>query len=165
MANFIDDSSNVNSPGLKVRAGVSGLVYQQPCPWASVSCRRYIQGRDDEQKARTRDDRPPDLGEMSLAEIVLALKSQLLAPRTSQQRRWKSSFCGTAASSGRGYRKTFFPFAPQRLTYRSRWRQEGFDFARSRGRSRHLTTTFKMRASEHGHAWSLGFASYYQESS
>ena len=30
---------------------------------------------------------PPDLGGMSLAEIGLALKSHLLAPRTSQQRR------------------------------------------------------------------------------
>ena len=27
-----------------------------------------------------------------------------------------------------------------------------------------MTTTFKMPASEHGHAWSPGFASYYQES-
>ena len=48
--------------------------------------------------------------------------------------------------------------------YRCRWRQEGLDLARSRGRSWHLTTTFKMPASEHGHAWSPGFASYYQES-
>ena len=58
------------------------------CARRGVSCRRYFHGIDDEQKARTRDDRPPDLGEMSLAEIGLALKSQLLAPRTSQQRRW-----------------------------------------------------------------------------
>ena len=35
---------------------------------------------DDEQRARTRDDRPPDLGGMSLAEVSLALKSHLLAP-------------------------------------------------------------------------------------
>ena len=27
-----------------------------------------------------------------------------------------------------------------------------------------MTTTFKMPASKHGHAWSPGFASYYQES-
>ena len=37
---------------------------------------------DNEQKNRTRVDRPPDLGEMSLAEIGLAVKSQLLAPRS-----------------------------------------------------------------------------------
>ena len=43
---------------------------------------------DDEQKARTRDDRPPDLGGMSLAEVGLALKPYLLALRASQQRRW-----------------------------------------------------------------------------
>ena len=43
---------------------------------------------NDEQRARTQDDRPPDFGEMSLAEVGLALKSQFLAPRTSQQRRW-----------------------------------------------------------------------------
>ena len=43
---------------------------------------------DDEQKARTRDDHPPNLGGMSLAEVGLALKSYLLALRASQQRRW-----------------------------------------------------------------------------
>ena len=37
---------------------------------------------DDEQRARTRDDRPPDLGGMALAEVGLALKSHLLAPRS-----------------------------------------------------------------------------------
>ena len=36
---------------------------------------------DDEQRARTRDDRPPDLGGMSLAEVGPALKSHLLAPK------------------------------------------------------------------------------------
>ena len=57
-----------------------------------MSCRRYSQGIDNEQKNRTLDDRPPDLGEMSLAEIGLAVKSQLLAPRTSQSfgRGWLS---------------------------------------------------------------------------
>ena len=43
---------------------------------------------DDEQKARTRDDRPRDLGGMSLVEVGLALKSYLLALGASQQRRW-----------------------------------------------------------------------------
>ena len=48
---------------------------------------------DDEQKARAGDDRPPDLSGMSLAEVGLAWK-----PRgASQQRRWKTSFCPTAA--------------------------------------------------------------------
>ena len=44
--------------------------------------------KDDEQKARTWVDRPPDLGGMSLTEVGLALKSHLLALRASQQRRW-----------------------------------------------------------------------------
>ena len=43
---------------------------------------------DDEQRARTRDDRPPDLDAMSLAEAGLALKSHLLARGASKQRRW-----------------------------------------------------------------------------
>ena len=47
-----------------------------------------LKAMDDEQKARTQDDRPLDLGGMSLAEVGLALKSHLLVPRTSQQRRW-----------------------------------------------------------------------------
>ena len=37
---------------------------------------------DDEQRARTWGDRPPELGEMSLAEVGLALKSHLPAPRS-----------------------------------------------------------------------------------
>ena len=37
---------------------------------------------DDEQRARARDDRPPDLSRMSLAEVGLALKSHLRAPRS-----------------------------------------------------------------------------------
>ena len=42
----------------------------------------FDQIMEDEQTARTRDDRPPDLGGMSLAEVGLALKSHLLAPRS-----------------------------------------------------------------------------------
>ena len=37
---------------------------------------------DDEQKAKSQDNRLPDLGGMSLAEVGLALKSHLLAPRS-----------------------------------------------------------------------------------
>ena len=36
----------------------------------------------EEQEARSRDDRAPDLNGMSLAEVGLALKSHLLAPRS-----------------------------------------------------------------------------------
>ena len=36
----------------------------------------------EEQKIRSRDDRTPDLNGMSLAEVGLALKSHLLAPRS-----------------------------------------------------------------------------------
>ena len=43
---------------------------------------------DDEQRASTRDDRPLDLGGMSLAEVGLTSKAHLLAPGASQQRRW-----------------------------------------------------------------------------
>ena len=93
VANFIDVLSNVNSPGLKLRADISEIVYEQPCGWAVVPRRvchvdEILKVMDDEQRARTRDDRPPDLSGMSLAEVGLALKSHLLAPRTSQQRRW-----------------------------------------------------------------------------
>ena len=74
---------------------------------------------DDEQRARIQDDRPPDLGGMSLAEVGLAYKSRLLAPRSEPaasvlnfdlrhsglEREWISkdiltfplSFCPTAA--------------------------------------------------------------------
>ena len=43
---------------------------------------------DDEQRARKRDDRPPDLGGMSLAEVGLALNRIFLPRGASQQRRW-----------------------------------------------------------------------------
>ena len=36
----------------------------------------------DEQKARSRDDRLPEFGKISLAEVGLALESHLLAPRS-----------------------------------------------------------------------------------
>ena len=36
----------------------------------------------EEQEARSRDDRPPDLNGMSLAEVGLALKPHLPAPRS-----------------------------------------------------------------------------------
>ena len=52
------------------------------------------------EKARHQDDRLPNLDGISLAEVGLVLKLYLLAPRANQQRRWKSSFQGTAASSG-----------------------------------------------------------------
>ena len=43
---------------------------------------KFLKVMDDEQKPRARDDRPPDLSGMSLAEVGLALKSHLLAPRS-----------------------------------------------------------------------------------
>ena len=43
-------------------------------------------------KARSRDDLLPDLDGISLAEVGIALKSHLLAPRASLQRRWKTLF-------------------------------------------------------------------------
>ena len=41
-------------------------------------------------KARSQDDLLPDLDGISLAEVGFGLKSHLLAPRASQQRRWKT---------------------------------------------------------------------------
>ena len=40
------------------------------------------QEMDDEQKARSRDDRLPEFGKMFLAEVGLALESHLLGPRS-----------------------------------------------------------------------------------
>ena len=58
--------------------------------------------------------------------------------------------------AGGAYRKAFSPFrsrfAPQRLKYRSRSRQEGLNLARPKGRRRHLTSTFKKPALE---AWTF----------
>ena len=42
----------------------------------------FLKVMDDEQRAGTWDDRPPDLGGMSPAEVGLALKLNLLAPRS-----------------------------------------------------------------------------------
>ena len=64
----------------------------------------------DEERARTRDDRPPDLGGISLAKVGLALKSHLLAPRSEPAPSVETSFCGTAASSGGGISKDILPF-------------------------------------------------------
>ena len=115
---------------------------------------------DDEQRARTRDDRPPDLGGMSLAEVGLALKSHLLAPRSEPAASVVNFVLRHSGLERGGYRKTFSPFrsrfAPQRLKYRSRWRQEGLNLARPKGRRRHLTSTFKKPAWKHGHYWSPG---------
>ena len=56
---------------------------------------------DDEQRARTREDRPPDLGGMPLAEVGLALKIASSCPEErASSVGGKLRFCGTAASSG-----------------------------------------------------------------
>ena len=64
-----------------------------------------------------------------------ALMSESLAPRASEQHRWRTSFSSAAASSGGN-----FPFrslfAPQLREYRSRWMQEGFDLAKLKKRWR-----------------------------
>ena len=93
---------------------------------------------------------------MSLAEVGLALKSHLLAPR-SEPAASVVNFVLRHSGLERGvYRKTFSPFrsrfAPQRLKYRSRWRQEGLNLARPKGRKRHLTSTFKKTGLE---AWTF----------
>ena len=112
----------------------------------------------DEQKARSRDDRLPDLDEISLAEVGLALESHLLALRSGLATS-VAIFVLRHSSSGEGCRKTFSPFrsrlSPQRLKYRSRWRQEELNMARPKNRRRHLTSTFKKPASKHEHSWSF----------
>ena len=101
---------------------------------------------DDEQRARTWDDHPPYLGEMSLAEVGLALISHLLAPRSEPAApvvnfvlrhsglEWEGdidilpfllSFCPTAAEISRSLEA------------------EGLNLARLKGRRRHLTSTLK----------------------
>ena len=79
---------------------------------------------DDEQRARTRDDRPPDVGGMSLAEFGLALKSHLLAPRSEPAASVVNFVLRhSGLECGGGYRKTFSP-----------WRQEGLNVgARPKG--------------------------------
>ena len=115
---------------------------------------------DDERRARTRDDRPPDLGGMSLAEVGLALNRIFLPRKRASSVGGKLRFAAQRPRAGGKYRKTFSPFrsrfAPQRLNYRSRWRQEGLNLARPKGRRRHLTSTFKKPAWKHGHSWSPG---------
>ena len=101
---------------------------------------------DDEQGARTRDDRPPDLGGMSLAEVGLALKSHLLAPRSEPA----ASVVNFALRHSRlergGLSKDILPFPLS----------EGLNLARPKGQRRHLTSTFKKPAWKHGHFWSPG---------
>ena len=96
---------------------------------------------DDEQKAKSQDNRLPDLGGMSLAEVGLALKSHLSCTEK------RSSSAGDEfrfasqppRAGGGGCRRTFSPFrsrlAPQRLKYRSHWKQEELNLARPKGRS------------------------------
>ena len=93
---------------------------------------------DDEQRARTRDDRPPDLGGMSLAEVGLALKSHLLAPRSEPAASVGNFVLRHSGLERRGISKDFLPFplsfiAPPRLKYRSCWRQKGLNLARAGG--------------------------------
>ena len=89
-------------------------------------------------KARNQDDRLPDLDEISLAEVGLALKSHLLAPRANQQRRWNLRFKAQRPRAG-GMSKDILTFrsrfAPQRLKSRSRWRQVGLNLARPKMRN------------------------------
>ena len=65
---------------------------------------------DDEQRARTRDDRPPDLGGMSLAEVGLALKSHLLAPRSDPAASVVNFFLRHSGLERRGLSKDILPF-------------------------------------------------------
>ena len=66
---------------------------------------------DDEQRARIQDDRPPDLGGMSLAEVGLAYKSRLLAPRSEPAASVVNFDLRHSGLEREGeYRKTFSPF-------------------------------------------------------
>ena len=79
----------------------------------------------EEQEARSRDDRPPDLNGMSPAEVGLALKSHLLAPRSGFSMSAENFVLRhTGVERGGGRRETFSPFRSlsprQQLKYRSR---------------------------------------------
>ena len=78
----------------------------------------------EEQEARSRDDRPPDLNGMSLAEVGLALKSHLLAPRSASAISVENVVLRHTGVEREGGRETFSPFrslsARQQLKYRSR---------------------------------------------
>ena len=106
-------------------------------PLSSIHVDEVLKVMDDEQRASTRDDRPPDLGGMSLAEVGLAQKSHLLTPRSEPAASVVNFVLRHSGLEREGYRTTFSPlrsrFAPQRLKYRSRWRQEGLNLARPRG--------------------------------
>ena len=99
---------------------------------------------DDEQKARTRDDRPPDLGGRSLAEVGLALKPHLLAPR-SEPAASVVNFVLRHSGLERGSPLSALVL-PHSGSNRPRWRQEGLNLARPKERRRHLTSTLKKPA-------------------
>ena len=71
----------------------------------------------------------------SSGEVGLALKSYLLALRSEPATSVENFVLRhSGLEQEGGCRKTFFPFrsrlSPQRLKYRSRWRQEGLNLAR-----------------------------------
>ena len=100
-------------------------------------------------KVRNQDDRLPDLDEISLAEVGLALESHLLAPRANQQRRWKSSFEGTAASSGRDVeRHSHLPlsFCPTAAEISLSLEASRAQLGQAEDAKRHLMSTVKKPA-------------------
>ena len=78
----------------------------------------------EEQEARSRDDRAPDLNGMSLAEVGLALKSHLLAPRSKSPMSVENFVLRHTGVERERCLETFSPFRSlsprQQLKYRSR---------------------------------------------
>ena len=64
----------------------------------------------EDQEARSRDDRPPDLNGMSLAEVGLALKSHLLAPRSASAMSVENFVLRHTGVERRGGSRDILPF-------------------------------------------------------
>ena len=91
------------------------------------------------------DELGPDFDGMSLADVGLALKTASSYPEErASSVGGKLRFAAQRPRAGVSLFRS--RFGPQRLKYRSRWRQEGLDLARPNGRRRHLTSTLKKPA-------------------
>ena len=89
-------------------------------------------------------------------ELRSVLKSHLLAARASHQRRWQTSFCGTAASSGGEMSKDILPFplspCPTAAELSLSLEAGRAQLDQDEGPDRHLTSTLTKPAWKHGHS-------------
>ena len=105
---------------------------------------------DDKQRASTQGDRPPDLGEMSLAKVGFAEKSRLLGPeKRASGVGGKLRFAAQRPRAGGEISKDILTFPLSLEAGRAQLGQ-------AEGAKRHLTSTIKKPAWKHGHTWSPG---------